>query len=153
MMFTQRTEATTCPTIEPTISRGVQLHEESECKPARGAPSGKPCREYEWCASKFLLFWFVEKWPNLKSSQGWLVQVPIQRRLSDSKRKEGLEKIQREFRLSCNRMKASRVFDTATGNYKLDSVVDPKVNLLIDPKRKSVSNQHWTRVPESCDRL
>jgi len=27
MMFTQETEATTCPTIEPTISRGVQLHE------------------------------------------------------------------------------------------------------------------------------
>src|SRR5262249_43624117 len=40
MMFTQQTEATTCPTIEPTISRGVQLHEESECKPGRGAPSG-----------------------------------------------------------------------------------------------------------------
>src|SRR5262244_662505 len=39
MMFTQQTEATTCPTIEPTISRGVQLHEESECKPGRGAPS------------------------------------------------------------------------------------------------------------------
>jgi len=31
MMFTQQTEATTCPTIEPTISRGVQLHEESAC--------------------------------------------------------------------------------------------------------------------------
>jgi hypothetical protein len=40
MMFTQQTEATTCRTIEPTISRGVQLHEESECKPGRGAPSG-----------------------------------------------------------------------------------------------------------------
>src|SRR5215813_15505806 len=40
MMFTQQTEATTCPTIEPTISRGVQLHEESACKPDRGAPSG-----------------------------------------------------------------------------------------------------------------
>ena len=40
MMFTQQTEATTCPTIEPTISRGVQLHEESACKPGRGAPSG-----------------------------------------------------------------------------------------------------------------
>src|SRR5215467_2516980 len=39
-MFTQQTEATTCPTIEPTISRGVQLHEESACKPDRGAPSG-----------------------------------------------------------------------------------------------------------------
>src|SRR5215831_15313670 len=39
MMFTQQTEATTCPTIEPTISRGVQLHEESACKPGRGAPS------------------------------------------------------------------------------------------------------------------
>src|SRR5215470_14602273 len=40
MMFTQQTEATTCPTIEPTISRGVQLHEKSACKPGRGAPSG-----------------------------------------------------------------------------------------------------------------
>ena len=40
MMFTQQTEATTYPTIEPTISRGVQLHEESACKPGRGAPSG-----------------------------------------------------------------------------------------------------------------
>src|SRR5262249_36953912 len=40
MMFTQQTEATTCPTIEPTISRGVPLHEESACKPGRGAPSG-----------------------------------------------------------------------------------------------------------------
>src|SRR5262249_30838243 len=40
MMFTQQTEATTCPTIEPTISRGVQLHEESACKPGRGTPSG-----------------------------------------------------------------------------------------------------------------
>src|SRR5262245_3585336 len=40
MMFTQQTEATTCPTIEPTISRGVQLHEESACKPGQGAPSG-----------------------------------------------------------------------------------------------------------------
>src|SRR5215470_5289944 len=40
MMFTQQTEATTCPTIEPTTSRGVQLHEESACKPGRGAPSG-----------------------------------------------------------------------------------------------------------------
>ena len=40
MMFTQQTEARTCPTIEPTISRGVQLHEESACKPDRGAPSG-----------------------------------------------------------------------------------------------------------------
>jgi hypothetical protein len=40
MMFTQQTEATTCPPIEPTISRGVQLDEESECKPARGAPRG-----------------------------------------------------------------------------------------------------------------
>src|SRR5215813_11964570 len=40
MMFTQQTEATTCPTIEPTISRGVQLHEESACKPDRGAPNG-----------------------------------------------------------------------------------------------------------------
>src|SRR5499426_2493038 len=39
MMFTQQTEATTCPTIEPAISRGVRLHEESECKPGRGAPS------------------------------------------------------------------------------------------------------------------
>src|SRR5215471_14974063 len=36
MMFLEQTEATTCPTI----SRGVQLHEESECKPGRGAPSG-----------------------------------------------------------------------------------------------------------------
>src|SRR5262249_37024558 len=40
MMFTQQTEATTCPTIEPTISRGVPLHEESACKPDRRAPSG-----------------------------------------------------------------------------------------------------------------
>src|SRR5262249_24533049 len=40
MMFIEQTEATTCPTIEPTISRGVQLQEESECKPGRGAPSG-----------------------------------------------------------------------------------------------------------------
>src|SRR5262249_21074390 len=40
MMFIEQTEAKTCPTIEPTISRGVQLHEESECKPSRGAPSG-----------------------------------------------------------------------------------------------------------------
>src|SRR5262245_4403029 len=40
MMFTQQTEATTCPTIELRISRGVQLHEESACKPGRGAPSG-----------------------------------------------------------------------------------------------------------------
>ena len=40
MMFTQQTEATTCRTIEPTISRGVQLHEESACKPGQGAPSG-----------------------------------------------------------------------------------------------------------------
>src|SRR5215813_1802899 len=40
MMFTEQTEAKTCPTIEPTISRGVQLHEESACKPGRGAPSG-----------------------------------------------------------------------------------------------------------------
>src|SRR5262247_3339408 len=40
MMFTQQTEATTCPTIEPAISRGVRLHEESACKPGRGAPSG-----------------------------------------------------------------------------------------------------------------
>src|SRR5262249_15288246 len=36
MMFTQETEATTCRTIEPTISRGVS----SACKPGRGAPSG-----------------------------------------------------------------------------------------------------------------
>src|SRR5262249_26948069 len=40
MMCTQQTEATTCPTIEPTISRGVQLHEESACKPGRGGRSG-----------------------------------------------------------------------------------------------------------------
>src|SRR5262245_57499072 len=40
MMFIEQTEAKTCPTIEPTISRGVQLHEESECKPGRGALSG-----------------------------------------------------------------------------------------------------------------
>src|SRR5262245_28660141 len=40
MMFMQQTEATTCSTIEPTISRGVQLREESACKPGRGAPSG-----------------------------------------------------------------------------------------------------------------
>src|SRR5215813_8933014 len=40
MMFTQQTEATTCPTIEPTISRGVPLHEESAYKPDRRAPSG-----------------------------------------------------------------------------------------------------------------
>ena len=39
MMFTQQTEATTCPMIEPTISRGVPLHEESACKPGRGGPS------------------------------------------------------------------------------------------------------------------
>jgi hypothetical protein len=36
MMLIEQTEATTCLTI----SRGVQLHEESECKPGRGAPSG-----------------------------------------------------------------------------------------------------------------
>src|SRR5215471_3827534 len=40
MMFTQQTEATTCPTIEPTISRGVPLHEESACKPDRRLPRG-----------------------------------------------------------------------------------------------------------------
>src|SRR5215813_6459079 len=40
MMFTQQTEATTCPTIEPTSREGGQLHEESACKPGRGAPSG-----------------------------------------------------------------------------------------------------------------
>src|SRR5262245_14161782 len=40
MMFIEQTEAKTCPTIEPTIPRGVQPNEESECKPGRGAPNG-----------------------------------------------------------------------------------------------------------------
>src|SRR5262252_6361571 len=40
MMFTQQTEATTCPTIEPTISREVPLHEDLRVNLAEGAPSG-----------------------------------------------------------------------------------------------------------------
>src|SRR5262249_27742024 len=40
MMFTQQTEATTCPTIEPTSREGFRCTKESACKPGRGAPSG-----------------------------------------------------------------------------------------------------------------
>src|SRR5215471_5532736 len=56
MMFRQQTEATTCPTIEPTISRGVPLHEESACKPDRGAPSGnKNAETHEYYRRKIKL--------------------------------------------------------------------------------------------------
>ena len=41
MMFTQQTEATTCPTIEPTISRGVPLQRKSlRVNVAEGRRSG-----------------------------------------------------------------------------------------------------------------
>src|SRR5262249_29577809 len=40
MMFRQQTEATTCPTIEPTSREGFSCTKESACKPGRGAPSG-----------------------------------------------------------------------------------------------------------------
>src|SRR5215831_979393 len=40
MMFTQQTEATTWPTIEPTSREVFSCTKESACKPDRGAPSG-----------------------------------------------------------------------------------------------------------------
>src|SRR5215831_1993194 len=40
MMFTQQTEATTWPTIEPTSREVFSCTKESACKPGRGATSG-----------------------------------------------------------------------------------------------------------------
>ena len=40
MMFTQQNRSDNVPHDRSHVSRGVQLHEESACKPGRGAPSG-----------------------------------------------------------------------------------------------------------------
>src|SRR5262249_47372800 len=40
MMFTQQTEARTCPRSSPRSREGFSCTKESACKPGRGAPSG-----------------------------------------------------------------------------------------------------------------
>src|SRR5215467_16356582 len=45
-----------CPTIEPMSREGVPLHEESACKPGRGAPSGnKNAETHRYCRRKIKL--------------------------------------------------------------------------------------------------
>ena len=70
MMFRQQTEATTCPTFERNVSRGVQLHEESACKPGRGPSGNKNAETHGYYRRKIKLEAVSFEDLNLSSSGG-----------------------------------------------------------------------------------